>query len=305
MPDQSIHADLRVCTSDDPVIPTDAVPDWRHDWLETADEASSECHISLSGLRIGDRYGLIFPKVGEAWFGTGGDIALWREPEASAESLRHVLLDQVLPRLLAQRGHLVLHGSLAVTADARHVVVIGDSGMGKSTLASAFALAGGAVLTDDCLSVAFQGERPRAIPSYPGLRLWPDSLTALFPARKAEATPMTHYSDKQRLAPATAIAANAAPPIDAILVLQHPETSDSIELSALSPHQACRALIGNAFQLDMGDLRHTHQLLGLAAELARRVPILVLRHPRDYNELPRVVEHICAHLSEPVFPLSS
>lgn len=302
VPEQATLPDLSVCTSDARVIPTDAAPDWRHDWLEADDKAPAEGEISLSGLRIGARYGLVFPEVGEAWFGTGGDIALWREPQASVESLRHVLLDQILPRLLAQRGHLVLHGSLASTTDGHHVVAIGDSGMGKSTLASAFALAGGAVLTDDCLSIAFEGDRPCATPSYPGLRLWPDSLTALFPEREAEGTPMTHYSDKQRLAPASVIAPRSAPPIDAILVLQHSDSSDAVELSPLSPQQACMALIGNAFQLDMGDLRHTHRLLGLAAELARCVPVLALRHPRDYNELPRVIEHIRAHLSEPAFP---
>jgi len=254
--------------------------------------------VSLSGLRIGDQYGLNFPGVGQAWFGTSGDIALWHDPQASAESLRHVVLDQILPRLLAQRGLLVLHGSLAATPDGHHVVIIGNSGMGKSTLASAFALAGGAVLTDDCLAVDFDGDRVRAIPSYPGLRLWPDSLTAMFPSREAEATPMAHYSDKKRLPSTPSATRPLAPPIDAILVLQHADGSDVIELSPVSPQQACMALITNSFQLDLGDLRHTHKLLGLAADLARQIPVFTLRHPRDYAALPRVVEHIRAALEQ-------
>jgi len=301
LPELSRDSDLRatggltIRLSPVPVIPTGITPTWQHDWLDSDDGAS------LSGLRIDQRYGLVFPGVAQAWFGLDGDIALWRDPDASSESLRHVLLDQVIPRLIAQRGILVLHGSMATTGGGHTVMVLGDSGMGKSTLAGGIALGGGTVLTDDCLTVSF-GARPdqvHAVPSYPGLRLWPDSLAALFDERRVEATPMTHYTDKLRLPPAAPATTGAPAMIDAILVLQDPDGSDAVTLAPIAPRPACMAIIGNAFQLDLGNHRHTHQLLGLAADLAGRVPVLALTYPRDYAALPRVVERIRMALAAP------
>jgi len=281
---------LAVRLSSDRVIPVGSAPHWRHDWSEP------DGAVSLSGLRIGDRYGLDFPGVAEAWFTIDGNIDLWRDPDASAESVRHVLLDQVFPRLIAQRGTLVLHGSVATTAEGRTVVILGDSGMGKSTLASGIALSGGQVLTDDCLLIAFDGEQALAVPSYAGLRLWPDSLMALFEERQGEATPMTHYSSKLRLPSSTPASAGHAPTIDAILVLQGDDQTGQTRLSSLTPQQACMAVITNAFQLDLGKLRHTHALLGLSARLARSVPVLAFAYPRDYARLPSVVADIRATL---------
>lgn len=283
----SLHIDVQ----DTPVLPQLASHGWQHDWLD--DDGT----IAISAVRMDDHYGLRFPDVAEAWVEPSGRMALWRHPQASVESLRHVLLDQVLPRVLAQRGQLVLHGSMATTAHGRTVVILGESGMGKSTLASAFELAGGCVLTDDCVVISHNAAKPRAVPSYAGLRLWSDSLAALYPLREAQATPVAHYSSKLRLAAAGTANAqtHASLALDAILVLQKSADDEQILLTSPSPQQACMAIIGNAFQFDLGNLRHAHQLLGLAAELARHVPVLSLRYPRDYSLLPNVVAQVNEH----------
>ena len=283
----SLHIDLW----DAPVFPDLASTCWQHDWLD------GHGNITISAARSGDHYGLRFPDVADAWVDPAGHIALWRDPQASIESLRHVLLDQILPRVLAQRGQLVLHGSMATTADGRTVVILGESGRGKSTLASAFELAGGRVLTDDCVVLSLNKEKPCAVPSYAGLRLWPDSLAALYPHRKAQATRVAHYSRKLRLAsvdlPDTQIPLSATP--DAILVLQAPVDGEEILLTRQSPQQACMAIHCNAFLFDVGNLRHTHQLLGLAARLASDVPVLTLQYPRDYAALQKVVAQLDEH----------
>ena len=71
-------------------------------------------------------------------------------------------------------------GSAVRTPNDQVLVILGDSGMGKSTLASAFACSGADVLSDDGVLLDFTPPRVRAVPGYPGLRLWPDSLGALF-----------------------------------------------------------------------------------------------------------------------------
>lgn len=289
-PDGAKHS-LHIEVQRTSVFPDLAIASWQHDWRDDDD------NIIISAARIDDHYGLRFPDVAEAWIDPAGRIELWRDPQASIESLHHVLLDQILPRVLAQRGRLVLHGSMATTADGRTVVILGESGRGKSTLASAFDLAGGRVLTDDCVVVSLDEGKPRVVPSYAGLRLWPDSLVALYPGREAQATPVAHYSSKRRLAPAgrtdTQIPVSSTP--DLILILQEPEDCAGIQLTRQSPQQACIAILGNAFLFDVGDLRHTHQLLGLAAGLASHVPVLTLQYPRDYSLLREVVTRVDEH----------
>ncbi|MEO7199859.1 MAG: hypothetical protein ABIY56_06540 [Dokdonella sp.] len=258
---------------------------------------NSDGSVSLSATRSGDCYGLYFPDVAEAWIKPGGSIALWFDPHASVESLRHVVLDQILPRVLAQLGRLVLHASMATTAQGRTVVILGESGRGKSTLASAFDVGGGHMLTDDCVVINADEGKLRAVPSYAGTRLWADSLAQMYPHGHAQATPVAHYSEKLRLVPDRTSDRDPHAPraVDAILVLQEPDDEEQILLVGQSPQQACMAIIGNAFQLDLGDLRHTHHLLGLAAELARDVPVMNLHYPRDYSLLPAVVARVDEH----------
>lgn len=278
--------DFNIRIQRDRISPALTDASWCHDWLDCSDA------ITISVARVGEHYELRFPAVAQARVSLHGDIVLWRDPDASIQSLRHVLLDQLLPRLIAQRGNLLLHGSLVITAQGHACVILGDSGMGKSTLAGAFERFGGTALTDDCVVLDFDAGEVRAIPSYPGLRLWPDSLSALFAGQAS--LPVAHDSQKQRLARADA-GARLCPAIDSILVLQDPgEPGDrtEIRIDPLPPRSACMALIGNAFQLDMGDHLNVSRLLRQAADASSRIPVLALRYPRDYAALPRVVEHI-------------
>ncbi len=274
-------ADFRVESIADRTFPDAADCHWRHDFTD------ANGGVTLSCARIDSDYFFRFPGVAEAKTSRAGGIQLWRDPAANFESLRHVLLDQILPRLLAQRGHLVLHGSAVRSADGRTMVMLGDSGQGKSTLAGAYALSGGRLLTDDCVVLDFANDRVRAVRSYPGLRLWPDSLTTLFAERSAESAPMAHYSDKRRLTVDAPGADRAA--IDAILVLQRPPADGAIAIAPLPPQAACMALVRNSFQLDLGDHALVGQHLTLAAAASRQVPVLSLAYPRDYARLPDVI----------------
>jgi hypothetical protein len=89
-------------------------------------------------------------------------------------TLRHLLIDQVLPRVLFLRGALVLHASALRAPDGRAVAFLGASGSGKSTLAASLLAAGWSLLTDDALVIQSGRAGPSAIPTYPELRIWPD-----------------------------------------------------------------------------------------------------------------------------------
>lgn len=103
--------------------------------------------------------------------------ALWPDSSSLADAATY-LLGPVLGLLLRLRGVTCLHASAVVLAD-HAVAFVGEEGAGKSTTAAAFAHRGHAVLADDIVALAECGGVFHAMPAYPYLSLWPDSVELL------------------------------------------------------------------------------------------------------------------------------
>lgn len=263
--------------------------DWQHDWLDPNGA------VTLIGARIGRTGFLRVPGIADARLDADGQIALWRDPQASIESVRHALIDQILPRALAHHGELVLHGA-AVVIDADHsLVILGQSGFGKSTLTAAFAKQH-RVLTDDCLLLRVAGEGVRVVPTYPGLRLLPDSLAALYGADAPPTQAVAHYTDKRRLAPVD-VDDTPAPPVAAIMILEPPASEPDVRISLLAPGPACMAVLGQAFQFDLGDMHGIARLMARSAAVVDQVRVSTLAYPREYALLPTLIERLCAQVT--------
>lgn len=92
------------------------------------------------------------------------------------DQIRLYLLGTCLGVALLQRKMLPIHGS-CIGIDGRCYAFVGDSGVGKSTLASAFISRGFQLLTDDVVAVTLSKDNiPLVIPSYPQQKLWLESL---------------------------------------------------------------------------------------------------------------------------------
>jgi hypothetical protein len=96
------------------------------------------------------------------------------------------LLGTIMGFALSRRGITCLHAS-AVEVDGSAIGLCGPGGAGKSTTAAAFAERGFRVLSDDVLILDRLGGRFVVRPSYPIVRLWPDSAQHL--CGSAEALP--------------------------------------------------------------------------------------------------------------------
>jgi hypothetical protein len=95
---------------------------------------------------------------------------------ASESQIRLYILGTCFGVLLMQRKTLPIHGS-AVVIDGKAYGIVGESGVGKSTLASAFIKRGYQLLSDDVIAVSLsEGNTPIVTPSYPQQKLWQESL---------------------------------------------------------------------------------------------------------------------------------
>ncbi|MEO7247974.1 MAG: hypothetical protein ABIW31_05930 [Novosphingobium sp.] len=207
--------------------------------------------------------------------------------EVPAATLEHLLLDQMVPRIIGQLGNLVLHAAGLAHKDAS-ILLLGDTGRGKSTLATALYTHALGLLGDDAMVITLQDGRPMARAVYPSLRLLPDSRIQLLP-RDTVHHPIGNQTRKERIAlPFMALPEPDYQPIAGIFILDAALPGGGVSLCRLGPAEACMALTSNSFALDPADNRSASDRLQIAAALVRQAPAYILRYPRDYAVLPQV-----------------
>jgi hypothetical protein len=206
------------------------------------------------------------------------------------ETLRHLLIDQVVPLVLGHLGHLVLHAG-AFTTDRGAVALAGPAGSGKSTLTARLGVHGVPLLADDALVLEPRGADWFARPAYAGLRVWPDVLAAV---HDRDAPPVAPYTDKRRLGAGDGLpfAATGAP-LDRIYVLGY-EVTEAIAIRPLSRREALMALIALTLTMDPFDTRRVVAQLDRAHRLCRDVPVRHLSYPRQLAALDDVHAAILA-----------
>lgn len=212
-------------------------------------------------------------------------------PEAT---LRHFLADQVIPRVIAHDGKLVMHGA-AASLDGRAFVAMGDTGAGKSTLAASFAETPETLLGDDALVLSWLHDRPLVRALYPSLRLLPDSLNAIVSDQTGTSS-LAHYTPKRRVDVPVGFHDHSDVPISALFVLDTSAKPASTSIVPLSAAEACVTIVRNSFSLDPTDIDRSRQRLQEASRLANAVPAFRLSYPRDYARLPEVRDAVIEHL---------
>lgn len=253
--------------------------------------------VWLAFARLETGYLLRFPDLAD--FVVASDartVCCYLAAHCPLETMRHLLLNQVIPIVLSHSGKLVLHASACATPQGA-VAFMGVTGAGKSTLAASFGLCGLAVLSDDCLLVEEQAGVVTTVASYPGLRLWPESVTALF-AEEVELEPLAHYTDKKRLLFDQRYFDRPLL-LRAIYLLTQPKDSQDatgVTIRPLAASQALIATVKHTFQLDVADRQQLGQAFRRYEWLAKSVPFFSLAFPREHAFLPTVNATVLEHL---------
>jgi hypothetical protein len=275
--------------------------DWFHHW-ELPD---GERWLSLAKQK--NEYLLRFEDLADFFIARDGDRITCRpQPDTPLETVRHLLLDQVVPLVLNLRGKEALHASAVLTPHGA-CAFIGQTGWGKSTLASSFLRCGSTPLSDDCLALKECEGHILAVPSYPGLRLWSDTAATL--VDDSQILPgVAHYTEKKRLN-FQAVAQLEPVPLEAIYVLtppaeqggeQSPEEKSpakklpeaELRIEPLGFSRAFEELLQCVFRLDVTDTEMLARQFLFLHRLISAVSICGLVYPRDYASLPLVREAI-------------
>lgn len=296
-PNQTEAADLHILfLSTDAEIPSPA------SWYLTVSLPDGEPWLRCAKIAPG--YLLEFPGLAAFVF-TPSDNSIRCIPgrKTPLYTLRHLLLDQVLPLVLNYRGKEVLHGA-AVATPYGACAFVGPTGSGKSTLAASFFTSGFSVLADDCVVLDARGKDIVAIPSYPGLRLWDEAIDALF-GTTGRVTPVAHYTPKQRFDAAMSASTfhSSSVPLAGIYLLESFEgkhaASVTTPIERLLPgkRDALMTLLSLAFKLDIADQRMLTREFDFLHRLVSRIPVRRLFIPKSFHALPEVRAGILQDLS--------
>ena len=235
--------------------------------------------------------------VGEALISKNGDLITCRPvPHVESESFQVYLLGQALSFALVKRGFEPVHAT-AITVGDHAIAFLGDCGLGKSTLASAFLQAGHRLLTDDLLLLQ---QRAQPIVAFPGparIKLFPKVATR-FLADASNGVPLNPRTRKQIIPLSNTLVCSKAMPLSAIYVLAPPNKAhdNSVRITPLTEREAFVSLLCNTFNRVIADPDRLRRHFEAAQTLANVMRIRKLFYPRSLEQLPLVREAILSDL---------
>ncbi len=252
--------------------------------------------------RTRDGYFLHFHELADFLVDHGGHqiTCVARHPETSELTIRAILLDHVIPPVIALRGLYVLHAA-AVRTNAGVCVFAGDSGAGKSTIAAQLAAAGGDFLTDDCLVIDEQGGAVAAWASHPSIKLRGDAMQFLVPGCDSE--PVAEYTTKRRIRASSFGAEFPLEPLPVtrlyFLTRGEDDAAATTEplIERLSPRAAFIRLVNHSIRLDTEDRTMLEREFQFTRRIVASVPAALLRLPNNLSKLPLAQDAIAADLA--------
>ncbi len=287
-PPADVHPVLTLCQAPDPYDPT-----WKPDAEDLVsrwwDEARGHGYLAA---RTADGYRLRFHDLCDfdltadlghgRWRLAPGVDPTWIPVFATGTfmTLRHLL-----------RGELVLHSSV-VSVGGRGLAFVGQSGQGKSTMATLTCLAGARLVTDDVGRVRFEAEQAWVAAGGHESRLR-ESAAALADQMATTGAAYRTTGDGRR---AVSLPTSDAVALDAIVIPMLRRDSTELTLHPVRPAQAVTALASFPRMLGLLDRdlldREFHQLVDLVERVPVHLALIPWSSPPDPAIGPRLLDEL-------------
>lgn len=223
---------------------------------------------------------------------------IWVSPQAPGQEvfINCLFTETPLAMLLAQRGHLVLHGS-AIANETGAALLLGLSGAGKSSLAAALYQRGFRFLCDEVCAIRVSTEAPPfVLPGPAHLLLWQDALRNLG-VENQDLTPIRPGLNKY-IFPIARNHATTPIEVKTIFVLSAGQTRQ-IEHSSLTGraklvqvlHQLYQPYIQASLGLEKRSLKYTSQLVAHA-------DVFQIIRPETPSPLEQTADIIATYLKQ-------
>lgn len=217
-----------------------------------------------------------FPPTGSVLIVEGQRVTYRRNGDADDTYIVSILLGTCLAAALMQRRILPLH-SCSVLTEKGVVLVMGPSGAGKSTTLGGLLELGLPMLADDVTGLVIGDDGlPVAIPGFPAMRLWQDTLATL--GHDTAGLPRVRSDLAKFYLPVDNFHNRPAPICGAIFIA--PGNGSQMEIASLDPHLRVPTLSRFIFRKNFIDgmelRRFAFETVGAAA---RSIPMLRVVRP--------------------------
>jgi len=217
--------------------------------------------------------------------------------KGSQLALETYLLGQVVSSLLIVREKEPLHATV-VSRGRKAVAFLGDSGFGKTTLASYLLNHGFRLITDDLLVMTRASTGYLAHHGVPRVKLYPDSA-AIFgrDSARGEMNPFTRKCvfdiDPLLFDPEDV-------PLQAFfsIVPAAPSDLDDIRIRRLTPREAFESLSANCYNPVHSDVQRLSRHFEIVPLIARECQMFSLQYPRRFDVFPALLTAINERLAE-------
>ena len=228
-----------------------------------------------------------WPGFAEIWVQNGRRIALSIAADADRSEIAAAVSGPALATALGQRGLLVLHGT-CVAFGERAVCLLGDSGMGKSTLAAALCARGGALVSDTMTVVDLAQGTPLVRVGPARFKLWPDAASML--GWDPEVLPGAAPGSDKRVC---VFRGKMAPPgvtLDRIFLLS---ANGPVSSAAVTPAAAVVAVLRNHFLSAFLGFEQLKHWLPRCARLVESTTVRTLCRGQSLTDLQDAVRLLC------------
>ena len=260
-----------------------------HRYFAAADTfKAAECDVRVSQNAMC----FIYPKTGTILVSGGNSVAVDVRAGEPVEDLVPYLTGYVLAVLLHQRNFLVLHASV-VLLNGAGVGFLGAKGQGKSTLAASLEVSGNRLVSDDLLPIVFRNDGVFALPGYPQIKLFEDSVTAV--GETPSRLPAVHRNNTKYSFSCTQFS-NESIPLTALYVLN---IADDISIDEISLTQAfIEATKHTIVSYYLRESASFEWHFEKCQNLVHSVPFFALNRPHDFGRINEVSEALKQHVDE-------
>ncbi len=207
------------------------------------------------------------------------------------------LLGPILGYVLSLKGITCLHASAFIFRD-HAVALLGPAGSGKSTTVAALAKQGFPILTDDVAALFSSNGRIEVSPGYPRLRLWPESVKALFgsPDKLSRLTPNWEKCFLDLTEDGYWFSQYSYPLSTIYYIRERSSDPLSPSIERISPQEALLKLVGNSYGKYLLNKERLAWDFRFFGEILTRVPIRALVPHTESSKLSKLCEVILRDL---------
>jgi hypothetical protein len=218
----------------------------------------------------------------------GRHVLISANKETPPEEIMTFLLGPALGLLCHQRQVLPLHAA-AIKIGDKAVVLVGNSGAGKSTTATALVQRGHRLLCDDIAVI--NAQQISVLPSYPAIKLWQEAADAL--GIKTTTLDRTRSGLNKFHYRAEVDFDDKPTQLSALMILQPRTHITHTEIRRLDKLQALIQLRQHIYRRSLAAAQNSEQAcFDQLGQIVSKVPVMILTRPDNFLDFAATLDHI-------------